>query len=66
MVFKISNDAPLSCFLKVFFGMFFKLFGVSFHIMVHRTSPGLDKKILGVHFCRCSHYCVTNIAYVAQ
>ena len=35
MVFKISNDAPLSFFLKIFFGMFFKLFRISFHIMVH-------------------------------
>ena len=35
MVFKTSNDAPFSFFLKVFFGMFFKLFGVSFDIMVH-------------------------------
>ena len=35
MVFKISNDAPLSFFLKIFFGIVFKPFGISFHIMVH-------------------------------
>ena len=31
-VFSIFNKAPLSFFLKVFFDMFFKLFGISFHM----------------------------------
>ena len=65
MVFKISNDATLSFFLKIFFGMFFKLFGVSFHIIVHMGFFNFIQGPLGVPFLQAlTLLCVLDITVI--